>query len=148
MNSTVVEIGIVGSSGMGGFDPSQDKKEAFTLLDEIAAETAPIKTSFGKVSRFPDTDVFFLALKNDEQFHALHKRIVNSDIRLTENPYPYKPHCTLFQLSSASEKTVNEILSLRVEGTFVLDTLSVYLHDTPPLTRLHHVKLTGERNDH
>ncbi|HZY44484.1 MAG TPA: 2'-5' RNA ligase family protein, partial [Anaerolineae bacterium] len=90
--SLPVEITVVGSSGIGVFDPTQDSAVAFATLDYMAAEIVPIHASFGKVIRFPDTDIFVLTLNDERPFRALHERIAKSGLRFLPNSFPYKPH--------------------------------------------------------
>jgi 2'-5' RNA ligase len=142
--SLPVEISVSGAGGVGVFDPTQDPKEAFGVLETIASETAPIEASFGEVLRFPNTDIFVLTLEDERPFHALHERISRSGLRFKPGVFPYKPHCTLGSRSPISEKEAAELLSLRIIGSFVLDTMSVYMIDELPMTLLHRVKLTGD----
>lgn len=139
-----VEITLTGSSGIGVFDATQDEKMAFSLLDTIAAETEPLQATFGKVLRFPSTDIFVLTLTDERPFRVLHERIVSSGIRFLASPFPYTPHCTLRSRSPVSEEEAAETLSLRISQSFLLDTLSVYMLDTLPMTLLHRVKLTSK----
>lgn len=141
--SLPVEITIVGSSGVGVFDETQNEHEAFAMLDAIASETSPIVASFGKVIRFPNSDIFVLTLADELPFRTLHQRIANSSIRFKPSPFPYTPHCTLRSRSPISKQEANELLSLQVQGTFTLDTMSVYMLDKLPMTCLHRVKLVG-----
>jgi 2'-5' RNA ligase len=139
-----VEITLTGSSGIGVFDARQDEKMAFALLDAIAAETEPLPVTFGKVLRFPSTDIFVLTLTDERPFRMLHERIVSSGIRFQPSPFPYTPHCTLRSRSPVSEEETADLLSLCISQSFLLDTLSVYMLETLPMTLLHEVKLTGE----
>jgi len=143
LKSLPVEITLTGSSGAGVFDPQQDPEEAFSVLDAIAAETAPIQASFGKVLRFSNTDIFVFTLEDERPFRALHERIAKSSLRFKPSPFPYKPHCTLRRLAPVSEEEATELLSLRIPGRFMLDTMSIYMLDKLPMTLLHQVKLTG-----
>lgn len=136
-----VEITVIGSSGVGVFDVTQDEQEAFAILDAIAAETPPIVASFGKVIRFPNTDIFVLTLTDEQPFRDLQQRIAVSSLRFKPSPFPYTPHCTLRSRSPVSEQEADELLSLNVPGKFVIDTMSVYMMDTLPMTCLHRVKL-------
>jgi len=142
--SLPIEISVSGSSDVGVFDATQDPKVAFGVLDTIASETAPIHASFGEVLRFPNTDIFVLTLEDETPFHALHERISGSGLRFKPGAFPYKPHCTLRSRSPISKKDTAELLSLRITGSFLLDTMSVYMMDKLPMTLLHRVKLTGD----
>ena len=138
-----VEITIIGSSGVGVFDLAQDAQQAFDALDAIAAQTKPILAEFGPVHRFTDTDIFFLTLKDEKPFIDLHNRIKNSGLLFTPSPYPFKPHCTILRTVPATPQIARRILRVKIEGTFMVDSLSVYLSEEPPLTLLHRVNLTG-----
>ena len=142
--SLPVEITLAGSSGTGVFDVMQDEKMAFALLNAIAAETEPLQVTFGKVLRFPSTDIFVLTLTDERPFRVLHERLASSGIRFQPSPFPYTPHCTLRSRSPISEEEVAVLLSLRISQSFLLDTLSVYMLDTLPMTLLHRVKLTSK----
>jgi 2'-5' RNA ligase len=141
--SLPVEITVAGSSGIGVFKATQSSKLAFTILDTIACETAPIEACFGEVYRFPRTDIFVFSLRNEEPFHILHQRIATSGLLFERSPFPFHPHCTLLSRSPVSEEESAELLSLHIPGNFVLDTLSVYMLDKLPMTLLHHIKLIG-----
>ncbi|HVB74814.1 MAG TPA: 2'-5' RNA ligase family protein [Ktedonobacteraceae bacterium] len=137
------EITVAGSSGVGVFTATQDSAMAFATLDTIAAKTSPIEASFGAVRRFPGTDIFVLLLRDAAPFHALHQRIAISGLRFERNPFPFQPHCTLRSRSPVSEEVAAELLAFRIPGSFVMDTLSVYMLDRLPMTLLHRVRLTG-----
>lgn len=138
------EITIAGSSGVGVFAADQDLVEVFSMLDSIAAETAPIRASFSRVLRFPGTDIFVLTLADEEPFRTLHRRIAASGLRFEPSPFPYTPHCTLRSRSPVTEEEAADLFSVRIEDVFMLDTLSVYQADSLPLTLLHRAKLTGD----
>ena len=138
-----VEITVAGSTGVGEFEPGQDPAHVFALLDAIAAATAPIRAHFGAVVRVPNTDIFVLTLADERPFRALHERIAASGIRFQHSPFPYAPHCTLRGSSPVSTEEADELFVLRIADGFILDTLSVYMLDRLPCTRLHRVLLTG-----
>jgi len=112
----------------------------FPILDAIAAETKPIHASFGPVDRFPGTEIFFLTLQDEQPLHELHRRIASSPIRFKPCPFPYRPHCTLRDRVPISDEEVADLLALEIQGSFVLDTLSVYAMP-PPMPLLHRVRL-------
>lgn len=62
------------------------------------------------------------------------------------SPFPYTPHFTLRSLTPVPEEEATALLSLCIPEPFVLDTLSVYMLDTLPMTLLHRTLLTGKRN--
>jgi 2'-5' RNA ligase len=142
LNSLPAEITVAGSSGVDPFDPEQDPDPAFRTLDAIAANTAPLQASFGTVLCFPNTDIFVFTFQDEAPFRALHERIATSGLLFQPSKFPYKPHCTLRRRSPVTEEEIAELMSLRLAGTFTLDTMSVYMWDRLPLTLLHRVKLS------
>lgn len=139
-SSLPVEITVAGSNGVGEFDADQPHQDPFAVLTAIAAETRPIEASFGRVDRFPGTDVFFLTLDDERPFHELHGRIATSPIRFKPCPFSYQPHCTLRDRTPISDEEVADLLAVEIHGSFVLDTLSVYAMP-PPMPLLHRARL-------
>ncbi|UJF35997.1 2'-5' RNA ligase family protein [Paenibacillus hexagrammi] len=147
--SLPVEITLAGSSGVGVLEPKQDSDKVFSKLHSIALRTAPIKAAFGKVLRFPNTDIFAFTIKDEGPFHRLHEQIADSGIFFLRSPYPYTPHCTLRSRSLVTEIEANELFGLQIPDEFVLDTMSVLSLYQDSSTGeisvpvLHKVKLSG-----
>ncbi len=135
--SLPAEITIAGSNGVGLLDASQSLVEAYAIIDRIAEDTAPIETAFGRVVRFPNTDVFALTLENEAPFRTLHQRVAASGIRFHDSPHAFQPHCTLRTRSPVSAADARTLLAVRVPGRFTLDALCVCRLDRPPVTLLH-----------
>jgi hypothetical protein len=110
-----VEVTVAGSSGLGVLEPDQDPAGVLEVLRTIASEVGSFVTSYGEVRRFPNTNIFWLSLKNEEPFRTIHQRLKESGVRFTPNPFPYQPHCTLQVRPRTEEETV-ELLSLQVPG--------------------------------
>lgn len=138
-----VEITLAGSSGVGAISNDESFENVCKILDQIALETKPIEASFGDVLRFEGSDIFVFTLKNEIDFVNLHKRIANSGIKFEEIRHPYKPHCTLSSRSPITEDEANKIMQLKLKDTFILDTISIYVMDKLPMTRLYQIKLKG-----
>lgn len=145
--SLPAEITVAGSSGVGVIEPGQDKELVFDTIKNIAMKTSPILTSFKDVLRFPSTDLFVFTLKDEERFRMLHEEIIKSGIKFKPNRFPYKPHCTLRSRTPISDKEVEEIMGTKLLDEFILDTISIYMVDKIPLSRLYTVKLSGEVNE-
>jgi 2'-5' RNA ligase len=137
------EITVAGSSGIGVIKAGQNPAFVFSTLQNIAARTKPITASFGRVLRFPRTDIFVLTLQDETPFREIHQRIATSGISFEPNPFPFQPHCTLRSRSPVTPEEEAELLSFTVPGVFTLDTLSVYMLESLPMTLLYRVKLTG-----
>ncbi|MFC7321502.1 2'-5' RNA ligase family protein [Halobacillus campisalis] len=147
--SLPAEITVAGSSGIGVLQYEQDSSNVYKITKDIASRTRPIKGTFGKVSRFPHTDIFFFTLQDESPFRKFHEQLVNSNIKFTDSSFPYKPHCTLCNNSSLSVKETDELLSMEMSEAFILDTVSVYSLQRKPngdinVHLLERVKLVGE----
>lgn len=122
-----VEVTVAGSSGVGPFDPDQDADAALRRVAEVAAATAPFSMTLGPVERFPDSDVFYWAIRDPAPLVMLHGRLRDSGIRFTDSPFPFSPHLTVDAFEAASDDLVRELLALPVPaGPFPVSSLSVY----------------------
>ncbi len=151
--SLPAETTVSGSSGTGPIAADEDAAHVVAVLDRIAAETAPIRASFGPIRRFPNSDVFYVSFVDEGPLRALHARIAVSGLRFQPTPFPFGPHCTLRTRSPISDAEVESLLVARITGEFVLDSLSLYdLPERPtPVTSfatllclLHRARLTGQ----
>jgi hypothetical protein len=150
--SLPAETTVSGSSGTGPIAADEAPMGVIATLDRIAAETAPIRAAFGPARRFPNSDVFYLSFLDEAPLRALHERIARSGLRFQPTPFPFGPHCTLRTRSPVTDDEAAEALAARIDGEFVLDTLSLY--DLPArvmsvegfatlLCLLHRARLTG-----
>jgi 2'-5' RNA ligase len=107
-------------------DPSQDPDDAFEALENVAAETQPIRTSFLKAHRFPDSDTFVMRLADEMPFRDLRNRIEATGIAFQPSEYAFVPHCTLRTRSPVSDEDARQLLGTEIPGPMVLDRLSIY----------------------
>lgn len=138
------EITVIGSSGVGPIAQDQDPDELFKVIDEIAASTPPIIVSFDKAHRFPGTDIVVMKLKDDAVIRSLHQRFVDSGIKFQNSDFPYEPHCTIRSKSPLTDQEMEKLSNLKIEGSFTLQTLSVY-RMPPPGTLIHTAKLSSSK---
>lgn len=124
--SLPAETTLCGSNGVGPIRSEEDPDHVFEIIDRIASEVAPISTQFGRASRFPGSDVFYLSFSDDELLRGLHDRLAKSGIRFSPVPFPFTPHVTLSTRSHVSEPEAAELLATTIAGQFTLDTLAVY----------------------
>lgn len=142
-----VEITVVGSSGIGTLAKDQDETEVFRIVDRLAKRIPQFLTSFKRVARFPQTDVFYLAPDHPEKFFDIQKAITATDIRFDESPFPYTPHCTIRQVGKVSDEDGQALLSLEPpKQEFSLDVLSVYELVGVDCSLRHRARLTGHRS--
>ena len=138
------EITVAGSSGVGPIAQDQDPDELFKVIDEIAASTPPITVSFGKAHRFPGTDIVVMKLKDESLVSSLHQRFADSGIKFQDTDFAYEPHCTLRSKSPLTAEEMEELSRLKIEGSFTLQTLSVYAMP-PPGKLLYTARLSSSK---
>lgn len=138
------EITIVGSSGLGVIAKDQDPDEFLKVIDEIAASTPPITVTFDKAHRFPGTDIVVMKLKDDTLVRSLHQKFVESGIKFQHTDFAYEPHCTLRSKPPLTNQEMEELSKLKIEGSFTLQTLSVYAMP-PPGELLYTVQLGSNK---
>ena len=149
--SLPAETSISGSSGTGPISIDEDSDYVVQILDRIAAETPPIRTSFGPIRRFPNSDVFYLSFVDERPFRELHQRIAGSGLRFQASAFPFGPHCTVRTRTPITDAEAQELMAARISGEFTLGTLSLYdLPERPSpqqfatlLCLLHRARLTG-----
>jgi hypothetical protein len=153
--SLPAETTVSGSSGTGPISQNEDPEHVRQVLDQIAARTAPITTSFGPVRRFQRSDVFYLSFVDERPLRELHERIAWSGLRFSSVPFDFTPHCTVRTRSPIADEDATDLLATSVPGEFTLDTLSLYQLSEPAaqsapagsfavlLCLLHRAHLTG-----
>lgn len=139
-----VEITVAGSSGIGAIRAQLEWPEVERKLRAFCARTAPISAEFGGVVRFPDTDIFSLAMGDPMPFEALHDALKQSGVRFEDNRFPFFPHCTLRMEGPLGEADVSALFALRVPGRFTLPTLALYQRSGDgPIRAVWRCALTG-----
>ena len=133
--SLPAETTVSGSSGTGPIAQEEDLEHVRQVLDRIAAETAPIKASFGPVRRFQGSDVFYLSFADETRLRELHERIARSGLRFFSAPFAFTPHCTVRTRSPVADQDAADLLATSVPGEFMLDTLSLYQLSEPAAER-------------
>lgn len=121
-----VEITVTGSSGIGAIRAQLHWPDVERALRAFCGKTAAISAEFGGVVRFPDTDIFSLAMGDPMPFAAIHDGLKQSGVRFEDNRFPFFPHCTLRMEGPLDEAAVSELFALRVPGRFTLPTLALY----------------------
>jgi 2'-5' RNA ligase len=106
-----VEITVAGSSGLGWFSPGQTSKFVAEQMQDIARSVLPFQCFFSKVEIFPDSNVYYLALKNEEPFHAFQRTLAASRLQFEPTPFAYKPHCTIVALTGGASSAAHAELA-------------------------------------
>lgn len=121
-----IEMTIAGSSGVGAIKSEQTWAEIEARLVEFCQRSAPIFTAFAGVVRFPGTDIFVLSMRDPGPYQAIHESLQHAGIEFEESRFPFFPHLSLRMSGPLSGDAINTLFSLRIEGEFTVDTLSLY----------------------
>lgn len=122
-----VEITLAGSSGVEPIVEAPQIKTAAKVLEQASNEVLPFKCKFSKITRFANTDIFYLELENRLPFEKLHNLFKKSEIKFTSNPFEYTPHCTIRAVGPISETDERNIWTELVPvETLLISTLSLY----------------------
>ena len=122
------EITLTGSCGTGLVSQGQMVSEIASHLEKAVKQLAPVNVCFDGVDRFPNTDIYFLTLKESPELLKIQKAVSECGIKFDPTPYPYHPHCTLSLRNIAlKDQEILDLFFLSVpREPFTLDMLSVY----------------------
>jgi 2'-5' RNA ligase len=137
-----VEITVAGSSGIGTIAGGQDEAEVFRMIDETAKKFGPFTASFQRIKKFPRTDIFYFEISEPEKIMAIHQALAVSGVKFNESPFPFTPHCTLKLVGEVTKREAHELISVvPPQNEFLIDMLSVYMHEELESKLLHRSKL-------
>jgi 2'-5' RNA ligase len=137
-----VEITIAGSSGLGTIAEGQEESEVFKIIDETAKKFEPFTASFQRIKKFPKTDIFYFEISAPEEIVAMHQALAVSGIKFNESPFQFTPHCTLKLLGEVTKREAQELISvIPPQNEFLIDMISVYMHEELESKLLHRAKL-------
>jgi len=132
-----VEITLAGSSGVGVIARDENPAKVFDILNQICSDTQPLLLQFSKVERFTNSDIFVLKCVDEVPLRRLHDRIAKSGIRFEPIKHTlYNPHCTLRSRSPVTNQEHDMLMSIKLDTTFVVDQLSIYVMDQLPMTNI------------
>jgi 2'-5' RNA ligase len=137
------EVTVAGSSGVGVFAPEQDPAAALETVAGIARRTAPFPMSFGPVARFPDSDVFYWAIRDVTPVVHVHERLRDSGLLFTPTPFPFSPHLTVDVFEAPAAELVTELLALAPPPDVAAATMTVYSLEGWILKRVARYPLEG-----
>ena len=135
-------VTLVGSSGIGTI-PKISTDELRTAIEPITSSTAPITISFEPPVRFMQTEIVALPIDPHGPLRTFHERIAKSGLRFGPTKHRYSPHCTLSYYPTLTPKTARELLSIRIEGTVVIDRVQLYYTMSPQSRKLLDLPLSG-----
>lgn len=137
-------VTIAGSSGVGPLSPSVTAEELERRLRPVAEATAPLELAFGQPVRFMQSDIVVIPLSPHGKLRELHDRIATSGLPFPRARFSFTPHVTLSLYPRLAHDTVKQLLSIRIAGSCVIDTLQCYhTRDPQPARKLLELSLSG-----
>jgi hypothetical protein len=137
-------VTLAGSSGIGPIAPELTINELRAGLAPIAESTPPITLRFGRPTRFMQTEIVVLPLDPHGPLRTLHERIKTSGLRAAPPRFFYTPHATLSLYREQPPEALRELLRLRFDEPFTIDTIEAHLtRDTGESRELIRLALTG-----
>lgn len=138
-------VTIAGSSGVGPIPPSVTPEELKERLGPVAESTAPLELAFGLPVRFMQSDIVVIPLNPHGRLRELHDRIATSGLPFARARFSFTPHVTLSLYPRLSRESAGELLSVRIDGTCVIDTIQCYhTRDPQPARKLLKLQLAGD----
>jgi 2'-5' RNA ligase len=125
--SSPPHITLVGSSGVGPIPTDTTPDTIRSVLEPIAASTAPMTLTFGTPKRFMQTEIISLPLDPHGPLRTLHERIATSSLPFVASRFQFSPHCTLNFYRTLTRETERELLALRVTEPVEVRALQVYM---------------------
>lgn len=122
------EITLTGSCGTGLVSQGQTVAGITGFLEQAAKQIQPFQVCFDHVERFPDTQIYFLALKESPELLQAQKIVSECGIHFDPVAFPYHPHCTLdLRKEILDDQTLLDLFFLSFpKEPFTLDMLSAY----------------------
>ena len=137
-------VTLAGSSGIGPIAADLTVDELRAHLAPIAETTAPITLRVGRPTRFMQTEIVVLPLDPHGPLRTLHERIKTSGLRAAPPRFFYTPHVTLSLYREQSPEALRELLRLRFDEPFTIDTIEAHLtRDTGESRELMTLPLVG-----
>lgn len=124
--SSPPHITLVGSSGVGPIPSDTPPEMIRSVLEPIAAATAPMTLTFGAPTRFMQTEIISLPLDPHGPLRALHERIATSGLPFVTARFLFSPHCTLNFYRTLTRETERELLAVRVTEPVEVRAMQVY----------------------
>ncbi|MEP6992168.1 MAG: 2'-5' RNA ligase family protein [bacterium] len=137
-------VTIAGSSGMGPIASNTPLEELEETLGAITSDTAPIPLTFGRPTKFMQTEIVVLPLDPHGPLRTLHERIAASGLRSAPPRFFFTPHVTLSLYRELPKDVLNGLLRERFDETVIVDCIEAHLtQDTGESKKLLTLPLLG-----
>lgn len=124
-------VTLIGSSGAGPIAPETPVDAIRLAIEPVARRTRPLTLRFGRPMRFLQREIVVLPLDPHGPLRAFHEELRASGLRCARARWPFTPHCTLSFYPRLTPQNLRQLLAVREEEPWTLDTLRVY-HTHPP----------------
>ena len=124
-------ITLVGSSGIGPFEPDYSASDLRAMIAPICASTPPLVLPFDPPHRFPQTKVVVLRLRPHGPLRVLHDRLASCGLRAGRARHAFTPHVTLSFFKTLTREVERELLGLQFDEPLVISHLRCSLTDEP-----------------
>ncbi len=118
---------IAGSSGIGPILASTTAEELRDRLGPIVADTAPITLTFGRTTRFMQTEIVVLPLQPHGPLRVLHDRIKSSGLRAAPPRFYFTPHVTLNLYRELPRQALATLLAQQFIEPVTIDRIECHL---------------------
>lgn len=143
-NELPPHITLLGSSGAGPISPDTPLATLRGALEPVGASSPPLTLAFRAPLRFIDRDIVVLPVDPHGPARGLHERLKTCGLPYAAARYPFTPHCTLSFYPTLTAELVRALMAVRVDESFVVETLRVYHTRAPQAPRhLFDIALTG-----
>lgn len=119
-------ITLAGSSGMGPIAPDTSLTELREKLAPIAERTAPITLTFGRPTRFMQTEIVVLPLDPHGPLRALHEQLKTSGLRAAPPRFFFTPHVTLSLYRELPPELRKSLLAERFDQPITIDAVQAF----------------------
>lgn len=137
-------VTLVGSSGAGPISPDTPVERLREAIEPVVATTPPLSLQFGRPMRFLQREIVVLPLDPHGPLRALHEKLKQAGLPFATARWPYTPHCTLNFYQTLTDPSLRQMLAVRIEEPWRLQTLRVYRsRDLSPPTLLFEAPLGG-----
>ncbi len=119
-------VPLIGSSGAGPIVAETPIEVLRESIAPAARRTPPLTLRFGRPMRFLQREIVVLPLDPHGPLRALHEALKMSGVPFAVARWPYTPHCTLNFYRTLTPESLKEMLAVRVDEPWELNTLHVY----------------------
>jgi 2'-5' RNA ligase len=117
---------LAGSSGLGAVHAGTPAAELRSALEKVAAESEPLRLTFGAPHRFMQSNIVSLPLDPNGPIRELHDRLGRSGLRFEQAKFTFTPHVTLSFYPELTKERAKELLAIRVDDEILIDRLEAW----------------------